>query len=834
VGLVILCVLVLPLTIALVPWSLHAAAIPDGKAAIQEAYGKLPLMFEANRGQTDPQVRFLSRGPGHTLFLTPTEAVLVLSKREVPATGTLESRPKATQTVLRMTFLGANAKPRVTGREEMPGKANYFIGNDPHQWRTNLPTYAKVKYESAYPGIDLIYYGNQRQLEFDFIVAPGADPAAIRLSMEGADHIEVDAQGDLVLHSGSGQIRAAKPLVYQVVNGVRREVSGSYVLTDAYQVGFQMAAYDASRPLIIDPTFFYSTYLGGSGDDLGWGVGVDAAGNAFVAGSTNSVNFPTTPGAFRTTNAGGYDVFVTKLNPTGSGLVFSTYLGGSGDDVARGIAVDSFGNAYVTGYTGSSNFPTTAGAFQTALAGGVPYDAFVTKLGGSGLLSYSTYLGGTSDDKAFAIAVDASGNAYVTGNTASFNFPTTPGSYEPVNLASGGSTFVTKLNLTGSGLLYSTYLSAVGGGASSSGIAVDALGNAYVTGITDAATFPTTAGAFQTTNAGGSDTHVTKLNTTGSALVYSTYLGGSGSDNVHAIAVDTSGNAFVTGTTNSPNFPTTTGAFRTTLAGVADVFVTKLNSTGTGLVYSTYVGGTQGDDGWGIALDGSDNAYVTGLTVSSDFPTTVGAMQPVYGGGGTDAFLTVVNSTGTGLVYSSYLGGTGSDAGRGIAVDGFTNAYVGGVTDSSNFPTTTGAFQTTYGGGPDDAFVTKVINIVLPPPPTVGKVTGGGTINVTGGVGNFGFIVQRQAVDGSIHGDLQYVNHASGAKVHSVMFTSFTIVGNTATFGGTCTVNGSPCTFTVNVEDNGEPGTNDKFTITVNAGPPEGGTLRSGRIQIQQ
>jgi hypothetical protein len=360
------------------------------------------------------------------------------------------------------------------------------------------------------------------------------------------------------------------------------------------------------------------------------------------------------------------------------------------------------------------------------------------------------------------------------------------------------------------------------------------LGNAYVTGITDAATFPTTAGAFQTTNAGGSDTHVTKLNTTGSALVYSTYLGGGGSDNVHAIAVDTSGNAFVTGTTNSPNFPTTTGAFRTTLAGVADVFVTKLNSTGTGLVYSTYVGGTQGDDGWGIALDGSDNAYVTGLTVSSDFPTTVGAMQPVYGGGGTDAFLTVVNSTGTGLVYSSYLGGTGSDAGRGIAVDGFTNAYVGGVTDSSNFPTTTGAFQTTYGGGPDDAFVTKVINIVLPPPPTVGKVTGGGTINVTGGVGNFGFIVQRQAVDGSIHGDLQYVNHASGAKVHSVMFTSFTIVGNTATFGGTCTVNGSPCTFTVNVEDNGEPGTNDKFTITVNAGPPEGGTLRSGRIQIQQ
>jgi hypothetical protein len=798
------------------------------KARLQETYGKLPLSFEANHGQTDSQVKFLSRGPGFTLFLKPTEAVLVFR----PAPSALPTG--GTQPVVRMQLLGANPSAPMKGLVQLPGRANYFIGNDPHRWRTNLPTYAKVKYEAAYPGIDLIYYSTQRQLEFDFIVAPGTNPEAIRLKVEGADHLEVDAQGDLVLHSGNAQIRATKPLVYQVVNGVRREVSGSYALTDAHQVGFQIAAYDASRPLIIDPTFFYSTYLGGSGDDLGWGISVDAAGNAFVAGSTNSVNFPTSPGAFQTTFAGGGpagDAFVTKLNPTGSGVVFSTYLGGSGDDFARGIALDSSGNAYVTGGTASSNFPTTAGAFQTALA--APYDAFVTKLTGAGLLTYSTYLGGTSDDKAFAIAVDALGDAYVTGGTASGDFPATVGSFQPVIPCSGGCSFVTKLNPAGSGLVYSTYLGPIGNGATASGIAVDTSNNAYVIGTTAATNFPTTPGAFQTTFAGGSDSFVTKLNPTGSALVYSTYLGGSGSDNVHAITVDTLGDAFVTGMTNSPNFPTTAGAFQTGFAGVADVFVTQLNPAGTGLVYSTYIGGSQDDDGWGIALDGSGNAYVTGLTVSSDFPTTVGAMQPAYGGGGTDAFVTAVNSTGTGLVYSSYLGGTSSDVGRGITVDSFTNAYVGGTTDSSNFPTTPGAFQTTYGGGPDDAFVAKIINIVLPAI-SVGKVTGGGTINVTGGIGNFGFIVQSQSATGPVTGDLQFNNHASGDKVHSVTFTSLTITGNTATFSGTCTDNGVPCTFTVNVTDNGEPGTNDSFTISISGGPAQGGTLRSGNIQIHQ
>jgi hypothetical protein len=841
---VLVFLLVLPFTIALSPWTLHAAAIPEGKVAVQEAYGKLPLVFEANGGQTAPQVTFLSRGLGHTLFLTPTEAVLVLSKREAPSKGTFESSSKATQTVLRMTFLGANAKPRVTGQEELPGKANYFIGNDPAKWRTNVPTYAKVQNHDLYPGIDLIYYGNQRQLEYDFVVAPGADPQQIKLAFQGAEDVKIDGQGDLILQVNGGEVRLFKPNVYQNINGKKQIIAGRYILQPSQnderltnnvgpgiQIGFQVAAYDASRPLIIDPMLFYSSYLGGNGDDEAFGIAVDIAGNAYVTGLTTSTNFPTTLGAFQTAFGGGpYDVFVTKLNPTGSGLFYSTYLGGGGDDRARGIAVDAADNAYVTGFTFSTNFPTTAGAFQTAFPGGSA--VFITKLNptGSGLV-YSTYLGGGGDDKAFGIAVDASGNAYVTGRTT--GLPTTLGSFDPIDTCSGSAPFVTKLNTTGSGLVYSTFLCGNASTGQAVGIAVDVSGNAYVTGAASQ-TFPTTTGAFQTT-LNGNNAFVAKLNPTGSGLVYSTFLGGSGTDNTHGITVDASGNAFVTGATNSTNFPITPGAFQTTLNGGSDAFVTKLNPTGTALVYSTYIGGSQGEDGDSIAVDPSGNAYVTGLTTSVDFPTTGGAFQMTYGGGGSDAFVTKLNPIGSGLVYSSFLGGVGSDAGRGIAVDAFPNpyAYVTGLTDSTNFPTTPGAFQTIYGGGPDDAFVTKVINIVLPLN-SVGKVTGGGTINVTGGIGNFGFIVQSQSTTGPVTGDLQFQNHASGDKVKSVTFTSLTISGNTATFSGTCTDNGTPCTFMVNVTDNGEPGTNDSFTISISGGPSQGGTLRSGNIQIHR
>jgi hypothetical protein len=820
---------------------------PSNQLRVSAAYHRLPLYFEANRGQTDPQVKFLSRGSGHTLFLTGrAETVLVLGNsalRRPPAQPTdrlsaiVKPEPEVTPpAVLRMKLVGARLTPRVEGLDELPGKANYFTGNDPTKWRANIPLYAKVRYRDVYPGVDLVYYGNQRQLEHDFIVAPGADPRSITMAFEGTKKLSLDARGNRVIAAGDGEVLLGKPTIYQEVDGTRKEISGRYVLKGAHQVSLRVAAYDAGRPLIIDPVLFYSTYLGGSYLDLGFAIAVDTAGNAYVTGSTASINFPTTSGAFQTTLHGGRSAFVTKLNPTGSGLVYSTYLGGSSDSRGFGIAVDTLGNAYVTGLTsGASNFPTTLGAFQTT-PGGPISSAFVTKLNptGSGLV-YSTYLGGSSSgaDRGSAIAVDTAGNAYVTGSTGSTHFPTTAGAFQST-LGGMSNAFVTKVNPLGTGLVYSTYLGGNGGNDDGFGIAVDTAGNAYVTGDTHSIAFPTTVGAFQTTPGAVSDAFVTKVNPLGTGLVYSTYLGGNGFDVGKGIAVDNmpNPNAYVTGSTDSTDFPTTPGAFQTVNAGNGDGFVTKVNPLGSGLVYSSYLGGSGFDEGLGIAVDTAGNAYVTGDTQSSNSPT-VAAIQSTPGGS-TDAFVTTVNPAGSGLVYSTYLGGSGADQGFGIALDALPNpnAYVAGNTSSTNFSTTSGAFQTTYGGAPADAFVSKITNITLPPGPTVGKVTGGGTINVTGGIGNFGFIVQAKSTSGPISGDLQYVNHATGAKVHSVMFTTFVISGNTATFGGTCTNNGAPCTFNVTVQDNDQPPGPDSFVISVNGGPPEGGTLRSGNIEI--
>jgi len=805
------------------------------------SYGKLPLYFEANHGQTDPRVKFLARGRGYTLFLTSTEAVWALRKSQAKHSSmspdpARKPEPQIEgQTVVRMKLVGGNPAPRVIGQEELEGKANYFIGNNSKKWRTNIPTYAKVAYSDVYQRVDLVYHGNQRQLEYDFVVRPGADPKAIALRYAGVDKLEVNTQGDLVLHTGDGVISQQKPVIYQEVNGVRREIAGGYVLRDAHQVGFGVAAYDTSQPLVIDPVLFYSTYLGGSGEEFLNGsrnIAVDLAGNAYATGRTTSTNFPTSTGAFQTTNAGGFaDSFVAKLNPTGSALVYSTYLGGSANDEGLGIAVDAAGNGYAVGFT-EGGFPITSGAFQTTFGGSA--DGYVTKLNPTGsALVYSSYLGGSGQDTTRGIAVDSAGNAYVMGGTNSTNFPT----MNPIQASNAGGSedaFVAKLNAAGSALVYSTYL---GGNDldQPQGLAIDSAGNAYVAGSTRSSNFPTTFGAFQTTFFGGpEDGFVTKLNATGSAFVYSTYLGRSAEDGANGVESDSAGNAYVTGHTESSNFPTTAGAFQTTYAGSQDAFVTKLNPLGTGLVYSTYLGGSGTDGGLSITLDGSFNAYVAGFTCSTNFPM-VNPIQAALAGG-CDAFVTKVNVLGTGLDYSTYLGGSGSDQGSGIVLDALPNpnAYVIGITNSSNFPTTTGAFQTTYGGGTYDAFVVKIANIVLPPGATSGKVTGGGTIDVTGGIANFGFIVQAQLATGQIRGDLQYHNHASGAKLQSVMFTTFVLSSNMATFSGTCTQNNAPCTFSVEVEDNGEPGTSDTFTISINGGAPEGGTLRSGNIQIHK
>jgi hypothetical protein len=694
---------------------------PAVEREVRQIFGQLPLSFEANQGQTDPRVRFFSRGNGYSLFLTSAEAVLALRAR----TGRAED--SASQTVLRMTLDGANPSARVSGLNQLPGKMHYLAGRDRSQWRPDVPTYAQVSYRAIYPGVDLVYYGNGHHLEYDFIVAPGADPGKIGLRFEGARDVVIEDGGDLVLRVADSEIRQPKPVIFQEVDGARQQVEGRYVMIGKDKVGFDIAKYDATRPLVIDPMLIYSTYLGGSGVDFGQGVAVakDNDGNAYVTGFTNSPNFPTTPGAFQTINQ--IDAFVTKLNRTGSALVYSTFLGGIGTDFGSGIAVDHEGHAFVTGGTQSPDFPTTPGAVQPASRGGS--DAFVTKLNRDGsALVYSTYLGGSGMDNdemgSGDIAIDPSGRAFVTGTTGSLDFPTTRDAFQREN---GGNrdVFVAKLNRRGSALIYSTYLGGTGddrgrGITLPGGDDHDSRGLAYVTGVTDSNNFPTTPGAFQPFPGGLSDAFVTKLNHRGSDLEYSTYLGGENSDHGFDITVDPMGRAFVTGGTASQEFPTTPGAFQPANRGGFDAFVTKLTRRGSRLVYSTYLGGTADENtdvlvrrNAGIAVDIFGEAYVTGITGGLGFPTTSNAVQPMYGGAN-DAFVTRLNRRGSALRYSTFLGGSGPDFGAAIAVEDHHHhdrdsrpAYVTGGTASPNFPTTPDAFQRTAGGN-FDAFVTKL------------------------------------------------------------------------------------------------------------------------------
>ena len=571
-----------------------------------------------------------------------------------------------------MLLAGANPTSQVVGLEELPGKANYFIGNDRTKWRTNIPTYAKVRYQEVYPGVDLVYYSKQGQLEYDFVVAPGADPKTISLAFTGAERIEAENEGDLILRTAGGNIRLHRPVVYQEIDGTRKSIAVRYALLgpemqdsgpEPKKVGFQVAAYDVSKPLIIDPVLSYSTYLGGSNEDRGNNIAVDTVADAsgrlrapnkinmYVTGTTFSTDFPTAS-PLQPHFAGTRDVFVTKLNATGA-IVYSTYLGGNDEDDGSAIAVDAFGNVYVTGAAGS-NFPTV-NPFQAAYLG--DGDAFVTKLNPSGsALIYSTYLGGSNGEGANSIAVDSNGNAYVTGQTHSSDFPT-----------------------------------------------VNAFQAAYADSDAPGC---------------GHDAFVTKVNPSGSALIYSTYLGGNCTDEGADIAVDAFGNVYVTGYTASSNFPTA-NPLQATFGGGSvssgDAFVTKLNATGA-LVYSTYLGGGGDDRGGGIGVDAAGNAYVTGFTASTDFPT-VNPMQATFGGGTNDAFVTKINPAGSALGYSTYLGGSGDDGGNDLAVDTAGNVYVSGTTSSIDFPTAN-PLQPAV-GGLRDAFVAKISELPQELPPTI-------------------------------------------------------------------------------------------------------------------
>lgn len=673
-------------------------------AAIQQAYGQAPVSFEANQGQTASQVDYLARGAGYTLYLTGSGAVLDLQ----PLTsGSGGSSDEVSGTVIDMQFVGANANATVTGLDKQQTVSNYFVGSDPSQWHTGIANYGQVEYQNLYSGISATFHGSQRQLEYDFNIAPGADPNQIQWQITGASGLSIDSSGNLLIHTAGGDLMEKAPNIYQNVNGTQVAVSGHFVLEGSDRVGFAVGSYDTSLPLVIDPLLSYSTYLGSSGGGAdGEAIAVDSAGSAYVAGRTNATNFPTTPGSYQTTLAGSTDVYVTKFSADGKSLLYSTYLGGTNSEFPSAIAVDASGNAYVVGVTQSTDFPVTPGAFQTAYAGGLR-DAFVTKLNAAGTaLVYSTFLGGSDFDNGDDIAVDTAGNAYVVGQTVSTDFPTTAGAFQTV-IAGSSDGYVTKLNPAGSALVYSTYF---GGSSSDSAqsIAIDSSGNAYFTGQTFSANLPTTAGAFQPTIGGGQDAFATKLNASGTALVYSTYLGGGSDEDGFGIAVDSSGSAYITGDTESTNYPTTPGAFQTTLRGVVDAIVTKFNPAGTSLAYSTYLGGSGQENGEGIVVNGAGEAFVVGFTNSTNFPTTPGALQSTYGGGSADSFLARLNAAGSSLVYSAYQGGSASDTGRGVALDSAGNAYVTGDTQSTNFPVSAGAFQTTLSGS-GDGFVSKFL-----------------------------------------------------------------------------------------------------------------------------
>lgn len=691
---------------ATVPAAIRRTRTRLALGRLQTNYDSLPLSFEPNRGQTGTKVKFLTHAPHYTLFLTNRGAVISPSS--------CGRKSGSIPCWVQMELPGARSKAPIRGLHLLPGKSNYFIGNDPRAWRRGIPHFGRVAYKGLYPGIDLIYYGNPKELEFDFFVQPRADAARIQLSFAGAQgpaSLRLGANGDLEIETAGAPFHFLKPTAFQEIrSGERRPVPSRYVLDGRGRIHLHVGVYDHSKPLIIDPALVYSTYLGGNGGDAMTGIAVDGSGNAYVTGGTGSTNFPTASPEQKAI-AGTSNVFITELNSTGTGLVYSTFVGGSTYDKGTGIALDTEGNAYVTGYTSSPNFPATSGAYQTAYKGSGKSEAFVLELNAGGAaLGYATYLGGSNGDFGWGIAVDSGGNAYVTGSTQSTDFPVV----NPLqnSLGGGSDAFVAKLNPQGSALVYSTFL---GGSQSDTGqaIALDGAGEATVVGYTLSADFPTKS-PIQPAYGGAGDAFVARLNAAGSALLYSTYLGGSGEDRALGVAVDGAGDAYVTGSTQSSNFPVTQGAYQTIMGGGTDAFVAELNSAGSKMLYSTLLGGSANDQGNAIALDPAGNAYVTGSTSSPNFPV-LNPSQATLGEGACsstcfNAFVSVINPQGSGLVYSTYLGGNGPDYGQGIVADSSGNAYVAGTTASSIFPATGGAFQAAYGGAgtSGNGFVAKI------------------------------------------------------------------------------------------------------------------------------
>jgi hypothetical protein len=703
--------------------------------------GVYPLYFETNEGQFNTEVKFRLRGPDYDLFLTPTEVVMVLfgtepslstqpganrrakvehissSAMSEPVLRSLETDdgedpegpterlfgaggPALMPMILRTRLVGANPSPTFQAEAQQPGKVNYFVGNDPTQWRTNIPTYGRVRLEQVYPGIDLVYYHNHGQLEYDFMVAPGADPNQIALAIEGCHSTDVNERGELIVRAGDHELRWGKPGIFQPSTGLQSAVDGGYRLqplglghdSSATQlVAFHVGAYDSTRPLVIDPALTWGTFLNGSspnGGYLGY-MTLDRNGNAYVTGMTDSSDFPTR-NALQTNLVGSLDAFVTKLDPLGQ-IVYSTYVGPITSYFVGRIAVDSVGSAYIVGGTTSRLFPIV-NAVQTNFAGGTGWgDAFVTKLSPEGsALVYSTYLGGSGNDFASAVAVDDQGNAYVAGTTTSANFPTA----NPLQPLFGGGqwdAFAAKLSPSGATLIYSTYLGGTGDDAigylDSGGAAVDEQGSLYLAGYTTSVDFPTKA-PFQQNLAGLRNCFLAKLNPAGNDLVFSSYLGGSVRDYVGSVVLGSSGDLYVAGETSSPDFPTT-APLQANLLGSQNAFVARYSPASNTFIFSTYLGGSGRDSAGALGLDNAGNVYIGGIATSPDFPTTTDAFQPIDSEAPNSqiGFLSTLSADGSKLLYSTYFGGSGDDDQvRSLALDPLGNVYLSGNTDSSDFP----------------------------------------------------------------------------------------------------------------------------------------------------
>lgn len=667
----------------------------------------LPISFEENHGQVDSQVRYLAHAGHGTIYFSPAETVLALMSHD--------SQKKLGLSILRLKWIGANSRPQIVAEHPLTGRINYLIGHNPSQWHTDIPTYARVRYRDLFPGVDAVFYGNEGEIEYDMVLAPGVDPGRIRFTPEGARSMRLARNGDLVLALENGRVLQRRPRVYQENNGVRHLLAAHYLIDQDKTVSYEIAGLDRKLPLVIDPTLSYSTYIGSDTSDTVTSVAVDQFGDAYATGST-VFGFPTKNPTQQ--NQLGMDAFVTKFSSNGGSLIYSTILGGSAADSGNAIAIDRFGNAYVAGETESTDFPTTPGAFQSL--GADADNGFITKLSPSGSsLVYSLLLGGGDSDSIRGLALDTQHRVYVTGFTCSTNFPV-KNAFQPVtnsqNCADGGGdAFVTRVNATGTDLDYSTYLdgtfSSIG-----NGIAVDSAFQAYVAGATASPDFPTTPGAFQTTlrakviTGFPHDTHqdnafVTKFSADGSSLVYSSFLGGTANDVGTAIALDPDGRASVAGNASSPDFPITSAAFQKTIHGSNDAFVTKFQLSGGGLFYSTFLGGSGSDGANSIAVDSFGRAYVAGGTSSTDFPV-LNAIQS-HLAGGQDAFVTKLSATGNALFFSTYLGGAAADVANSIRLDSSANAFIGGATDSTNFPTTPGAFSRTKKQG-TDGWVAKI------------------------------------------------------------------------------------------------------------------------------